>query len=105
MSVCTRIPIVDDVLDENDEDFDLTMNTTEPDMRVAPNSARVIIDDESECMYIYRSSTNTRDLEIFCVHYVAQKCLGLQKSVKSVYIVCVFFRRDSRTGEDQYYSG
>ena len=42
---CTRIPIVDDLLDENDENFDLTLTTDDPDIALAPDNAMVIIID------------------------------------------------------------
>ena len=53
MSICRRVPIMDDQLDEGDEMFRVTLTTDDPDTSLDPEDAIVtIIDDDGEFMYI-----------------------------------------------------
>ena len=52
MSICRRVPIMDDQLDEGDEMFRVTLTTDDPDTSLDPEDAMVtIVDDDSESMY------------------------------------------------------
>ena len=42
---CVRIPIVDDNILEDDEDFFGTLNNTDPFVIVSPDTARILIQD------------------------------------------------------------
>ena len=42
---CALIPIVNDNFDENDEIFDVTLTTSDDEIRLAPDQSMVIITD------------------------------------------------------------
>ena len=53
MSICRRVPIMDDQLDEEDEMFRVTLTTDDPGTSLDPKDAMVtIFDDDSEFIYI-----------------------------------------------------
>ena len=52
-SICTRIPITDDRLDEDEEMFTVTLTTNDDDIRIAPNDAEIIITDDDGGSNIY----------------------------------------------------
>lgn len=45
-SICRRIPITDDRLDEPDEIFTVTLTTNDEDITLAPDDAEVTINDD-----------------------------------------------------------
>ena len=50
---CTQIPIVDDLIDEEDEMFDVILTTNDPDMELAPENGMVTIIDDDGMLCIY----------------------------------------------------
>lgn len=52
--VCTRIPITNDDVDEDDELFVATLSTEDPDISLAPDEADItIIDNDGMRYYIH----------------------------------------------------
>jgi hypothetical protein len=83
---CTRIPIVDDLLDENEENFDLTLTTDDPDIALAPDNAMVIIiDNDNVTIGLERTSTTvSEDDGTVEVCASVQGPVELQRSVRVV---------------------
>lgn len=52
-SICTRIAITDDRLDEEEEMFTVILTTDDEDIRLAPDDADIIISDDDGMSYIY----------------------------------------------------